>query len=203
MAPRNSHEPCSRDTSMVFLPCQPSPAAAASGFSITGAVSTKTLTSAPLCAGETRGELLQLALEDVVVVLALRVDGDGAARRMVQRLERIGFGRIAHAQHDDRAHIGPQTSRAAPPLGMRRHPLHVAVATGGKKFVEALAGGARGIGRCHAYGVKAERSRLAQQHLLERCGHRTAIRNRGWRSALRAARRRRGRPIACGTHAAT
>ena len=70
MAPRNSHEPCSRDTSMVFLPCQPRPAAAASGFSITGAVSTNTFTSAPARAARKRGELLQLALEDVVIVLA-------------------------------------------------------------------------------------------------------------------------------------
>ena len=70
-------------------PASRCPAAAASGFSITGAVSTNTFTSAPLSRGEARGELLQLALEDVVVVLALRIDGDGAARRVVERLERI------------------------------------------------------------------------------------------------------------------
>ena len=34
-----------RDTRLVCLPCQPSPARCASGFSITGAVSTKTFTS--------------------------------------------------------------------------------------------------------------------------------------------------------------
>ena len=45
IAPRNSQLPNSRETSTVCLPCQPSPAAAASGFSITGAVSTNTLTS--------------------------------------------------------------------------------------------------------------------------------------------------------------
>ena len=155
-------------------------------------------------AGEPRRELLQLALEDVVVVLALRVDGDGAAHWVIQRLERIGLGCVAHAQHDDRAHIGPQTVRAAPPLGVRRHPFHVAVAAGGEKFAKALAGGARGIGRGHAHGVEAERCRLAHAaSCLERCGHGTAVRNRGWRSALRAARRLRDRPKACGTHAAT
>ena len=50
IAPRNSHEPNSRDTRLVCLPCQPSPAAAASGFSITAAVSTNTFTSPPACA---------------------------------------------------------------------------------------------------------------------------------------------------------
>ena len=34
-------------TRLVCLPCQPMPAASASGFSITGAVSTKTFTSPP------------------------------------------------------------------------------------------------------------------------------------------------------------
>ena len=41
--PRNSHEPKSRDTRLVCLPWKPSAAPAASGFSIRGAVSTKTL----------------------------------------------------------------------------------------------------------------------------------------------------------------
>jgi hypothetical protein len=50
IAPRNSHDPNSRLTRLVCLPCQPRPAEAASGFSITGAVSTKTLTCAPLAA---------------------------------------------------------------------------------------------------------------------------------------------------------
>ena len=45
--PRNSHEPNSRETRLVCLPCQPSPALAASGFSITAAVSTNTFTSPP------------------------------------------------------------------------------------------------------------------------------------------------------------
>ena len=45
MMPRNSQLPCSRLTRLVCLPCQPIPAAALSGFSITGAVSTNTFSS--------------------------------------------------------------------------------------------------------------------------------------------------------------
>ena len=45
MTPRNSQLPCSRLTTLVCLPCQPIPAAWASGFSITGAVSTNTFNS--------------------------------------------------------------------------------------------------------------------------------------------------------------
>ena len=54
IAPRNSHEPCWRDTRLVCLPCQPSPALAASGFSITAAVSTNTFTSPPAFATSQR-----------------------------------------------------------------------------------------------------------------------------------------------------
>ena len=86
--PRNSQEPNSRDTRLVCLPCQPRPAAAASGFSITGAVSTKTLTSgaARPRARQPAGELLQLALDDVVIVAVAGIDRDGAGVRAARRL---------------------------------------------------------------------------------------------------------------------
>jgi hypothetical protein len=48
IAPRNSQEPYSRETRLVCLPCQPRPAASPRGFSINGAVSTNSLTAAPL-----------------------------------------------------------------------------------------------------------------------------------------------------------
>ena len=133
--------------------------------------------------GEARGELLQLALEDVVVVLALRVDRDGAAGRVVERFERICLRRVAHAQHDDRAHLRPQRGGAAAPVGVRRHPAHVAVPAGGEEFRQPLAGRRRRVGRRHAHGVKAERARLAYDRVLERHRHDAAVRSRGWHSA--------------------
>ncbi|EAQ12678.1 hypothetical protein RB2654_15370 [Rhodobacterales bacterium HTCC2654] len=45
IAPRKNQLPKSRLSRLVCLPCHPSPAACASGFSITGAVSTNTLIS--------------------------------------------------------------------------------------------------------------------------------------------------------------
>jgi hypothetical protein len=58
-----------RLTRLVCLPCQPSPAWAARGFSITGAVSTKTFSSLPLnaCAIQP-AERLEPLLHDVVIV---------------------------------------------------------------------------------------------------------------------------------------
>jgi len=62
MVPRNSQEPFSRETRLVCLPCQPAPAFAASGFSISGAVSTNTFTSAPLFAANCPASCFSLPL---------------------------------------------------------------------------------------------------------------------------------------------
>jgi len=59
-----------------MLALQPRPAAAASGFSITGAVSTNTLTRQPAAGGgdEPRGERLEFAFEHLVIVAVARID---------------------------------------------------------------------------------------------------------------------------------
>jgi len=62
MLPRNSHEPNRRETRLLCLPCQPMPAASAKGFSITGAVSTKTLTPAPVSPSSQRPIALSFPL---------------------------------------------------------------------------------------------------------------------------------------------
>ena len=93
MLPRNSQEPNSRETRLVCLPCQPSPAAAASGFSITGAVSTKTLTSPsrPVFERATEGgrQQLQLALDDIVIIAMAGIDGDVSRRLLGQTRESV------------------------------------------------------------------------------------------------------------------
>jgi hypothetical protein len=81
MAPRKSQEPNSRLTRFVCLPCQPMPAASASGFSMTGAVSTNTFTSPPGPRRDLAGQFLQPALDDVVIVAVARIDRDRAAVR--------------------------------------------------------------------------------------------------------------------------
>ncbi len=62
MAPRKSQEPNPRETRLVCLPCQPRPAAAASGFSISGAVSTKTLSAQPVSSASQRPTAFSRAL---------------------------------------------------------------------------------------------------------------------------------------------
>ena len=100
MTPRYSHEPWLRETRLVCLPCQPSPASAASGFSISGAVSTNTLTSPPDAACSAARGALQARLDDVVVVAPLGVDRDAGARRLVEEPQRVVVGRVAEAEDD-------------------------------------------------------------------------------------------------------
>src|ERR1700681_2413719 len=100
IAPRNSQEPYSRETRLVCLPCQPRPAAAASGFSITAAVSTKTLTSALFGScrlpEEPARQRLQSRFDQLVVVAALGVDRDRAAVAALQDFERVMGGPVIH-----------------------------------------------------------------------------------------------------------
>ena len=116
IAPRNSQEPNSRETRLVCLPCQPSPAACASGFSITAAVSTNTFTSSPDCRRQPSRQHLQPLLDDVVIVVALRVSRDRAACACFENIERIFIGAVIDAEHDDRTHAGPQHARIHAPF---------------------------------------------------------------------------------------
>ena len=85
IAPRNSQLPCSRLTRLVCLPCQPMPAASASGFSITGAVSTKTLSSRRRLLDEAARQRLQRLLDRLVIVTALGIDRDPRRARAGRR----------------------------------------------------------------------------------------------------------------------
>ena len=139
IAPRNSQEPSSRLTRLVCLPCQPRPAASASGFSITGAVSTKTLTSPPARAAKRAGDLLQPALDDVVIVAVARIDGDRRRGRGCARMPRGSCVRpVVHAEHDDRAHLRPQRRGLGAPLQRLGHPVHRAVMAVGEEFGAAV-----------------------------------------------------------------
>ena len=67
-------------------------------------------------------ELLDLALQDIVVIAALGVDGNGCPALIIERQQGIGVWRVTLADHDDRARLWPQDMRISAPLGGRRHP---------------------------------------------------------------------------------
>src|SRR5215217_3908586 len=95
IAPRKSQFPKSRETSTVCLPCQPSPAASASGFSMTGAVSTNTFTS-------------ELAFDDIVIVAVAGVDREVRPVLARERRERIALRPVVEPEQDDASGLRPQ-----------------------------------------------------------------------------------------------
>ena len=58
--------------------------------------------------------------------------------RSLQDRERIRIRTVIDAEHDDRAHVRPQRARIAAPIGVRRHPCHVAVRAGGEELAQPL-----------------------------------------------------------------
>ena len=119
-----------RLTRLVCLPCQPSPAAAASGFSITGAVSTKTLTSALRAGGKLRRDLLQPALDHIMVVTIACIDGDMGLVREILQIARIALRAVVHAEAERR--FAPPARAPGIGAALRRllHPCHGAVMAG-------------------------------------------------------------------------
>ncbi len=118
ITPRNSQLPCSRLTRLVCLPCQPIPAAWASGFSITGAVSTNTLSSRRRALDDEAGERLQRLLDRLVIVAALGIDRDAPALGPLGQRQRVRSP--ARSSCRARSPIWPRaTARAATRAGRR------------------------------------------------------------------------------------
>ena len=125
-----------RETRLVCLPCQPIPACCASGFSMTGAVSTKSFKAPGHCPSIQCASAFSRRFKRVVVVAAARIDRDGAAIGRLQRRQRIVLGGVIDAEHDDGAGLGPQRLRVAAPLGGAGEPAHVAVIAAGDELGE-------------------------------------------------------------------
>ena len=147
ITPRNSQLPCSRLTRLVCLPCQPIPAACASGFSITGAVSTNTFSSDGACVDDEPRQRLQRLLDRLVIVAALRIDRNAAELRMCRRAR---AGRApAHSSCPARSPTcasGHSASGLDPLMRARLHPPHRAVMPRLEPPLELEPGGIGGIG---------------------------------------------------------
>ena len=153
IAPRNSQLPNSRETRTVCLPCQPRPAASASGFSITGAVSTNTFTSDPLLPGKHPSCFFQLALDDVVVVAIARIDRDRRPILQRQGGERVGRRRIVQPEKDDAPHLGPERLRG----GAARPRYRTSIPSSRDSSRSAMPAGARGPEAWRRAGQRARR----------------------------------------------
>ena len=87
---------------------------------------------------EPASEAFQPRPDHVVIIVALGVDRDGAMQALPQDRQRIVIRAVIDAEHDDRAHVRPQHAGIAAPIGVSRHPVHVAVGAGGEEVAQPL-----------------------------------------------------------------
>ena len=83
---------------------------------------------------------LEALLDQIMIILALRIDADGAARALPQDRPRIRLGRIAFRQHDHRPRRRPERGGVAAPFHPLGHPAHLAMQPGGHKGLEPPGG---------------------------------------------------------------
>ncbi len=86
------------------------------------------------CLDERTADALELRFDELVIILALRISGNGTAFPRFENRQRIPVGAVIEPEHDDGAHFGPQRPRVAAALGRRLHPGHVAVQALGEEL---------------------------------------------------------------------
>ena len=117
-------------------------------------------------------QLFQAGFDQFVIVIAFGVGRDGGAVLLRQDRQWIVARSVVHAEHDHRAHFGPQRARRAAPFGAGFHPHHVAVQAFGKELFEPRFGFRHGVGPGDAGDVEAARARFLDQrgfNLLRIC----------------------------------
>ncbi len=95
------------------FPCQPRPAASLNGFFHHRRGIDEHLEVAPRLARQPAPQRFQRALDDIVIIAALRIDGDAAYLSLARQRQRIDRRRVAHAERDHAAHVAPQGGGAA------------------------------------------------------------------------------------------
>ena len=114
-----------------------------------------------------RGQRLELRLEHVVIVGALRIDRDRAARRLSCRIASgIAGAPVIQSEQDDAVGFRPQRARGFAALGGGCEPRHVALPALGEKLAERIAGALNRVGRGEAHGVEAKRLGLSRRSFV-------------------------------------
>ena len=174
--PRNSHEPkFARDEiGVLALPAEPGLRRDRLFHHRSGVDEDLDLAG---CYGlHARGERLELRLDDVVIVGALRIDRDGAARAHAKRLQRVPLRPVAKPKHDDAFGLGPDGAGRLAPIFIVGEPCHVAVAAGCEKIFQGGAGARRRVGTGEPHRGEAQFIGLACDPFFQRKRHDTSTR---------------------------
>ena len=112
-------------------------------------------------------QLLEPALDDVVIVAVAGIDGDGRLLARGKRRQRVVVGGVAERKADHPARVRPQGLGRCTALRRLGHPLHRAVMTLGDEPCEIFGRLRRRTGGSDAHVVEAERPRLFGERGLQ------------------------------------
>ena len=115
------------------------------------------LDRAPALGGEPAGELLEAALDQLVIVAMAGVDRDRAALAPREHRQRVLVRAIVEAEHDRALRRRPEAPRALPARRVAREPAHLALPAGGEEGVPGGLDRPRQVGRGEARDVEALR----------------------------------------------
>ena len=113
---------------------------------------------------------LQPLLDQVVIIVALRIDRDRAARAPLQNRQRVFVGPVIDPQHDDRAHGRPQQARVGAAFRLRGEPVHIAMGAGIEEVAEISSGVRKHIGIGDADAIESQRARFVGERGSQRSG---------------------------------
>ena len=132
-------------------------------------MSTNTFSSPRRLIDDAAREGFERLLDRLVIVAALRIDGDPAEFGVRRERERIGSRRIAHAERDRRLRLRPQRQRRHAVVRALLHPAHRPVMTGVEPALELEPGRVRGIRTREAARSKAKLGRLRPYCFFKVC----------------------------------
>ncbi len=122
------------------------------------------------CGDQPSRQRLQPLLDQVVIIIALRVDRNRTAGALLEYRQRILIRPVIDAEHDHRAHVGPQHPRVSAAFRTCGEPVHVAMRAGLKEAAKIFCGirNRRRIGDADA--IETERERLVGELLFQSGG---------------------------------
>src|SRR5690606_1505595 len=158
--------------------------------------------------GDLTGQDLQPSLDDLVIVVAARIDGDVARRRLLKLWPGVFVRTVVHAQDDGRLGAVPHGGGVGAALQRRLHPAHVAVAARIDEIGQPFARAPRLSGRGEAAHAEAQLGGALSDEDAGIGRHEgalalPALRSRGRRTRARGGRRGSGRPAGGGNRGAT
>ena len=134
------------------------------------------------------GQSFQTFLDEIMVVLVLRVDRYRPAIGHAMHSGRIMLGCVALAKNDHRPRLGPESRRVAAPMGPLREPAHLAVISFSKESCQPFGNLRHGIRAANPAEIEPDRLGLGHDPRLE-----IAFRSQGRHSARAAENPESGR----------